>query len=287
MARVGGSSIMALKKKIISKFFNYRMTDNDSCSLRNSNFKNCSVDVSELNGVRSMHIGSETIQSSMNIADPFFLELNYTKAMSLCFVFNKSPKEILVVGLGGGSIAKFFYKHSRKSVINIVELNSQVINVAKAYFKTPQSKRFNIIKGDAIRYLFDYEMEYDILLSDAFDDIGIPENFCTMEYFSLCKSRLSQHGIFMINLWGSDPKTVLYIDRIKSVFDRRVLYAATDNPGNIIVFAFNSLPSELRIASLKLRIKDLEKQFNLNLMVYFKRLIESSSNSNERRIKFE
>ena len=287
MARVGGSSLMALKKKIISKFFNYRMTDNDSCSFRNSNFINCSVDVSELNGVRSMHIGSETIQSSMNIADPFFLELNYTKAMSLCFVFNKSPKEILVVGLGGGSIAKFFYKHSRKSVINIVELNSQVINVAKAYFKTPQSKRFNIIEGDAIRYLFDYEMEYDILLSDAFDDIGIPENFCTMEYFSLCKSRLSQHGIFMINLWGSDPKTMLYIDRIKSVFDGRVLYAATDNPGNIIVFAFNSLPSELRIASLKLRIKDLEKQFNLNLMVYFKRLIESSSNSNERRIKFE
>ena len=168
-----------------------------------------------------------------------------------------------------------------------MELNSQVINVAKAYFKTPQSKRFNIIEGDAIRYLFDYAMEYDILLSDAFDDIGIPENFCTMEYFSLCKSRLSQHGIFMINLWGSDPKTMLYIDRIKSVFDGRVLYAATDNPGNIIVFAFNSLPSELRIASLKLRIKDLEKQFNLNLMVYFKRLIESSSNSNERRIKFE
>ena len=40
MARVGGSSIMALKKKIISKFFNYRMTDNDSCSFRNSNFIN-------------------------------------------------------------------------------------------------------------------------------------------------------------------------------------------------------------------------------------------------------
>ena len=287
MARVGGSSIMALKKKIISKFFNYRMTDNDSCSFRNSNFINCSVDVSELNGVRSMHIGSETIQSSMNIADPFFLELNYTKAMSLCFVFNKSPKEILVVGLGGGSIAKFFYKHSRKSVINIVELNSQVINVAKAYFKTPQSKRFNIIEGDAIRYLFDYEMEYDILLSDAFDDIGIPENFCTMEYFSLCKSRLSQDGIFMINLWGSDPKTMLYIDRIKSVFEGRVLHAAADNPGNIIVFAFNSLPLELRIVPLKSRIKDLEKEFNFNLMVYFNRLIESNSAGNARRIKFK
>ena len=287
MAGIDRLKIMATRKKIISKFFNYRTTDNAIYGNRDSNFINCSVDVSELNGVRSMHIGSDTIQSSMSISDPFFLELNYTKAMSLCFAFNKLPKEILVVGLGGGSIAKFFYKHSRKAVINIVELNLQVINVAKAYFKIPQSKRFNIIKGDAISYLFDYEMEYDILLSDAFDDIGIPEDFCTMEYFSLCKSRLSHHGIFMINLWGSDPKTMLYIDRIRSVFEGRVLYAASDNPGNIIVFAFNSLPLELRISSLKLRIKHLEKQFNFNLMLYFNRLIESSSKSNARCIKFE
>ena len=281
MADIDRFKVMTLVKKIISKFFNYRESDT------NSDFMDCSVDVSELDGVRSMHIGSETIQSSMNITDPFFLELNYTKVMSLCFIFNSLPKEILIVGLGGGSIAKFFYKYSKKTVINTVELNSQVINVAKAYFNTPQSKRFNIIEGDAIRYLTQHEIEYDILLSDAFDDIGIPENFCTMEYFSLCKSRLSQDGIFMINLWGSDPKTTLYIDRIKSVFEGRVLYAAADNPGNIIVFAFNSLPSELRIAPLKSRIKDLEKQFNFNLMVYFNRLIESNYAGNARRIKFE
>ena len=80
---------------------------------------------------------------------------------------------------------------------------------------------------------------------------------------------------------------MIYIDRIKSVFEGRVLHAAADNPGNIIVFGFNSLPSELRIAPLKSRIKDLEKEFNFNLMVYFNRLIESNSAGNARRIKFE
>ncbi len=85
MADIGRFKIMVLVKKIISKFFNYREPDT------NSDFMDCSVDVSELDGVRSMHIGSETIQSSMNIADPFFLELNYTKVMSLCFIFNSLP----------------------------------------------------------------------------------------------------------------------------------------------------------------------------------------------------
>ena len=66
MAEIDRFKVMALGKKIISKFFNYREPET------NSDFMNCSVDVSELDGVRSMHIGSATIQSSMNIADPFF-----------------------------------------------------------------------------------------------------------------------------------------------------------------------------------------------------------------------
>ena len=50
---------------------------------------------------------------------------------------------------------------------------------------------------------------FDIFLSDAFDEYGIPDVFTTEEYFSLCKSRLSERGIFIINLWGSDTNTCL------------------------------------------------------------------------------
>ena len=182
---------------------------------------------------------------------------------------------------------KFFYRQAKQSITTVLELNPQVIHVARCYFNIPDTKRFNIIHGDGINFMTNDQGLYDILLSDAFDDIGLPEFFCTTEYFSICRSRLSPHGIFMINLWGSDPKTTLFIDRIRSVFDERVLFAAAGNPGNIIVFAFNNEPSELRIAPLKLRIKELEKKFGFNLMVYFNRLIESNAAGNARRIKFE
>ena len=273
--------LITMIKKIISKFFNHSSQEGEA------DFMNCPVDVSELDGVRSMHIGSDTIQSSMSIQDPFFLELDYTKVMSLCFAFNTNPKEILVVGLGGGSMPKFFYRHAKQSNINVLELNAQVIQVVRCFFNIPESKRFNIIEGDGIAFMEKDEKQYDILLSDAFDDISLPEVFCTMEYFSLCKSRLSPQGIFIINLWGSDPKTMLFIDRIKLVFEGRVLFSAAGNPGNIIIFAFNSEPLELRVAPLKLRIKELEKRFGFNLMVYFNRLTESNSATNARRIKFE
>ncbi len=78
-------------KNIITKLFSIN-SNNDSL------FKNTSVEVSEVNGIRSMHIGSVTIQSSMNINSPYLLELDYTQAMALVTLFLNNPSEILFVG---------------------------------------------------------------------------------------------------------------------------------------------------------------------------------------------
>ncbi len=58
------------------------------------------------------------------------------------------------------------------------------------------------------------DRKYDLFLSDAFEEYGLPEVFCTLAYFESCKNILSDEGIFVINLWGSDPKTpILWILR--------------------------------------------------------------------------
>ena len=58
--------------------------------------------VSEKFGVRSLHIGSDTIQSSMRLARPNDLELSYTRSMMGFLLFNERPARVLLVGLGGG-----------------------------------------------------------------------------------------------------------------------------------------------------------------------------------------
>ena len=68
-----------------------------------------SVYISEKFGVRTLHIGSDTVQSSMRIARPYDLEVAYTRSMMAFLLFNPEPREVLMVGLGGGSLAKFFY----------------------------------------------------------------------------------------------------------------------------------------------------------------------------------
>ena len=76
MDGIGRLSNMTSPKKIISKLFGYH----NSPSFYD--FQQVPVEISERNGIRSLHIGTDTTQSSMNIKDPFSLELNYTKAVS-------------------------------------------------------------------------------------------------------------------------------------------------------------------------------------------------------------
>jgi spermidine synthase len=280
MGRFSRLNFMSMPKKTISKFFSYQQSPSFN------QLQEEPVEVSEVDGVRSLHIGTDTIQSSMRIKDPFFLELHYTKVMALSLLFNDSPNNILTIGLGGASMQKFYFKHCKKAHITALELHQQVINVAYAYFELPNDPRLDVIHGDGISFMVKHEVSYDLILSDAFDEYGIPEIFTTKEYYALCKSRLTEQGLFMINLWGSDPETPQYIKTIKRVFNQQVLFVPAGNPGNIIVMAFRKPPKELRIPVLKEKIKVIEQMIGAELMVYFNRLLENNASKDTHRLKF-
>ena len=95
---------------------------------REGEFFEMTVDMSETNDVRSMHIGSPTIQSSMRISDPYHLELDYTQIMALVVIFLEKPKDLRFVGLGGAAIQKFCYRWFSKSNIVTIEINPSAIS---------------------------------------------------------------------------------------------------------------------------------------------------------------
>jgi len=271
---------MKLIKKIITRLFPKNTMDYNS-------FQSTPVEVSELDGVRSMHIGSVTIQSSMKISDPYELVLDYTKVMALASVFLNNPSKILCLGLGGGTMPKFFYKHFPKSIIKVIEINPQVINIAKYFFNLPEeSINFKVIQYDGIVFIKNTKSKYDLVLSDVFESYGLPDAFSSISYFKSCKNILSDQGIFLINLWGSDPKTILYIRHLKSVFNHNVVHVKSDKTGNIVVMAFKNKQIELKTDFIRKKIKSLEKKFNLDLMVYFNQLIKNNSKSSSGKIGF-
>ena len=85
------------------------------------------VYISEKFGVRSLHIGSDTVQSAMRISAPNDLELSYTRSMMGFLLFNEKPQTVLMIGLGGGSLAKFCHRHLPRTRLTVVEVDPDVI----------------------------------------------------------------------------------------------------------------------------------------------------------------
>src|SRR5258705_7908858 len=90
--------------------------------------------VSEERGVRHLHVGGDAIQSSMRLDDPFALALDYTRCMMAFLLFHPAPREALMIGLGGGSLAKFFHRRLRPTRVRVVELDERVVRAARTQF---------------------------------------------------------------------------------------------------------------------------------------------------------
>ncbi|WZB62866.1 hypothetical protein WJ970_06090 [Achromobacter xylosoxidans] len=99
---------------------------------------------------RSLHFSEQVIQSSMSLLNPDALELEYTRMMMGFVLFNPAPDRIVMVGLGGGSLAKFCHRHLPRSQVEALEINPAVIALRGDFMVPPDDERFRVIACDAV-----------------------------------------------------------------------------------------------------------------------------------------
>ena len=246
-----------------------------------------SVDVSEMDGVRSLYLGSETVQSAMRVKAPYELELAYSRGMMMFLLFMKQPKDLLMVGLGGGSIPKYIHHFLPEMQTRVVEINPRIIQVARSHFYLPDDDgRLEVIEGDGVVYLQENSATADVLLLDIFDSQGVPPEMYNQAFFDTCETSLRLDGMMAVNLWGSDKNFDIYLLRIEQSFHERVLVLRTGRPGNIVVFGFKRPPRDLRWSTLRVRAKALQEHHKIEFLEFVEKLKdENLSTSN--RLLFE
>ena len=244
--------------------------------------KNLPIEISETDELRYLHLETDSIQSAMSIADPLHMTLKYTQTMVLSLLFRRHPKDVTILGLGAGSLTKFYYYFCPRSKIRTVEINPKVINVALMMFEVPiETRRHQIIQSDAIRYLEKLKYPTDLLITDIFDGYGIPKEFTTIKYFQLCFKSISSNGLAMFNFWGSDPKTPNYILNLRKLFFH-VLVVESDNPGNVIVMAFKEGYKFSSFTNMEMKLARLQDKINFDLNYFYKRMLKKNKQSFER-----
>jgi len=230
-----------------------------------------SIAVSDARGVRSLHVGGDAIQSAMRLGDPYALALDYTRCMMAFLLFHPEPREALMVGLGGGSLAKFFYKSLRRTSIRIIELDARVVAAAREHFHVPpDGARFRIEIGDGAEALFPECC--DTLVIDAFEDeLHVPQ-LASREFYDGAFLALREPGAMVVNFMNDDPKFDLTLQRLERAFGGAVIVMPALYDPNVLVFALKGIAPRIAWDALRSRAERLESKLGLPFTRYLSRL---------------
>lgn len=224
------------------------------------------LEVTEERGMRVLHLGSRAIQSAMRVSRPWDLELAYTRAMMGFLMFNPMPQDVLMIGLGGGSLAKFIRKQRPQTRITAVEIDPRVIAAARTHFELPpDDDMLSVIEADGALYVRQRPGSADIILLDGFDAGNQVEALATQTFYAACRRVLKPGGILVANLWGRDSEFAEYFARLTRAFDGEVGWISVQNKTNVVVFAFAEPGAPARLDAARPHLADLSKRYGLDL----------------------
>ena len=229
------------------------------------------IAVSDARGLRTLHVGGEAIQSTMRLDDPFALALDYTRCMMAFLLLVPEPRDALMIGLGGGSLAKFFHRKLKSVRVRVVELDERIVAVSRAQFSLPpDDARLSVEIGDGAQALSPECC--DVLVVDAYHDEEHVQELASPEFYDAAYLALAPRGAMVINFMNDDPRLDRYLKRLESSFGGAVLAMRALYDPNIIVFALKGVPPRVDWQTLAARAGRLEARLGLPFTRYVSRL---------------
>ena len=194
-----------------------------------------------------------TLQSSMDRRDPTSLELLYSRFTSLGLVLRPDAAKALIIGLGGGSMAKKYHQEFPEIEIDSIEIDPDVVEVARKFFHFQEDSCQRVHGGDGREFLARADDRFDLILLDAYYADNMPFHLVTREFFHTARRKMTPEGVLVINLIGSlrGPDSTMIraaIKTLSSVFPQVYIFPTFGNRGpvlneiqNVVVLASNAL----------------------------------------------
>jgi len=213
----------------------------------------------------ALHFDFRTVQSSMSKADPTALTLGYTRSMMGFLLLQPEPRNIAMIGLGGGSMARYCRHHLPHADFTAVEIDPAVIALREDFQLPPDGDDFRIICADGADFIRAPGAAVDVLLLDGFDLNGQPRQLCSTAFYDYCYARLPPGGVLVVNLWAGDDMLPVYLGRLRQCFEGQVVLIDAQEEGNHVVFACRQGDFPPSRETLRERVASLASRHPVNL----------------------
>ncbi|MBI3068169.1 MAG: fused MFS/spermidine synthase [Betaproteobacteria bacterium] len=160
-------------------------------------------------------------QSVVKPGDPDYLGLRYARVALVGLALSEQPRRILVVGLGGGTLPMFLRKYYPKATIDAVDIDPDVVHVAKRFFGFREDSHMRAHVADGRQFIEKVRQPYDVIFLDAFGTDNVPPHMTTQEFLQAVRRAVKPGGSVVGNIWGpgSNPLYGAMVRTYQEVFD--------------------------------------------------------------------
>ena len=209
---------------------------------------------------RSLHFGSAIEQSSHVPDAPDWLQFDYTRLLLLATAFPEVVDDVLLLGLGAGTVARYLLRHRDDSLrLDAVEYREAVADMAYRHFDLPVDSRLSVYIAWAGQFLETFEQPRDVILVDLYDAEGMNEEPGRVAFLDRCRDRLGSDGVMAINLWRTDPAEYEHmLVQLDRAFSGRILLAHADE-ANTVAYCFAEALPDLGSPGVEERVRERAK----------------------------
>jgi spermidine synthase len=204
---------------------------------------------------RTLEFTPGDIQSEMRLSRPSALVLAYARAMMCFALFVPRPRHIVMVGLGGGSMARFCYRHFPQARITVLELRADVIALRGQFLVPPDDARFQVVHADAAAWMARAAAGgspiADVIVVDGFDEAGLPPALSCPAFYDDCRRLLAPGGVLVANVFTYDRRHDAVLDALDAAFGGRSCWLDKVAGNNRIVFGIAAGDTACRAGRLQ------------------------------------
>jgi spermidine synthase len=175
-------------------------------------------------GVRTLWFGRDRVQHGdgrPGRVDHF--ELPCFPVMLAALSQARSVERVLMIGLGAGVVPRFLHACAPESIIDVVEIDPLVVEVAERFFELRQDARLRVHIGDGRQFLAEVRAPYDAIVLDGHGLHGVVPHLGTREFLAQVHAGLQPDGVVVANVWGRtasldyERTIATYLDSFASV----------------------------------------------------------------------
>jgi len=170
-------------------------------------------------------------QSAVDLTDLRKHVFDYSLLSMYSLLFVPDPLEVMMVGLGGGTIPRDMSHYKPNASFDILEIDPYLPTIASKYFFFDNSSKMDIHIGDAFNTVSNLDKKYDILILDAFLTGYTPFHLMSVDFLEEVRGLMGAKSVLCANLCSGHPSFHGQLKTLLAVFNGYDFYTV-DGPRN-------------------------------------------------------